>query len=120
MLFHGRLDDVGMTRVLGDSRISISVPSSDATSVALLESMACGLAVVASDLQANRHWIDAQWLVEARDATALADRLQALIADDAAAEQAGMHNAARIAQDGDRAVQMNRMHALYQQLLRTP
>ena len=120
VLFHGRLDDVGMTRVLADSRISISVPSSDATSVALLESMACGLAVVASDLQANRHWIDARWLVKARDATALANRLQALIADDAAAEQAGLHNAARIAQDGDRAVQMNRMHALYQQLLRTP
>ena len=118
--FHGRLDDAGMTRVLGESKISVSVPSSDATSVAMLESMACGLAVVASELQANRHWIDAEWLVAAGDATALAARLEALIANDAIAEQAGLQNAARIAQDGDRAVQMNRMHALYQQLLRTP
>lgn len=118
--FHGRLDDAGMTRVLGESKISVSVPSSDATSVAMLESMACGLAVVASELLANRHWIDAEWLVAAGDATALAARLEALIANDAIAEQAGLQNAARIAQDGDRAVQMNRMHALYQQLLSTP
>lgn len=118
--FHGRLDDAGMARVLGESKISVSVPSSDATSVALLESMACGLAVVASDLQANRHWIDPQWLVAAGDAAMLAARLEALIGNDALAEQAGLQNAARIARDGDRAVQMNRMHALYQQLLRAP
>ncbi|ODS54716.1 MAG: glycosyl transferase family 1 [Acidovorax sp. SCN 65-108] len=108
--FHGRLDDAGMTRVLGESKISVSVPSSDA----------CGLAVVASALQANQHWIAPQWLVTARDAPALADRLEALIHNDTIAEQAGLQNATRIAQDGDRAVQMNRMHALYQQLLRTP
>jgi glycosyltransferase involved in cell wall biosynthesis len=120
VLFHGRLDDEGMNRVLGESRISVSVPGSDATSVAMLESMACGLAVVASDLQANRHWIDPQWLVAAGNATALAARLEALIANDTLAEQAGLHNATRIAQDGDRTVQMNRMHALYQQLLRAP
>lgn len=120
VLFHGRLDDAGMTRVLAQSKVSISVPTSDATSVALLESMACGLAVVASNLQANQHWIDPQWLVTARDATALAARLEALLSNDPIAEQAGLQNATRIARDGDRAVQMNRMHALYQQLLRTP
>lgn len=113
---HGRLDDAGMARVLGECKISISVPSSDATSVAVLESMACGLAVVASDLQANRHWLESRWLVKATDAASLADRLHALVTDDAAAQQSGQHNAARIAADGDRAAQMARMQALYQQL----
>ncbi len=115
---HGRLDDAGMARILGDCKVSISVPGSDATSVALLESMACGLAVVASDLPANRQWLDPQWLVPAGDAAALADKLQTLVINDAMAQQAGEHNAARIAQDGDRAVQMDRMHMLYQQIAR--
>ena len=107
-----------MARILGDCKVSISVPGSDATSVALLESMACGLAVVASDLPANRQWLDPQWLVPAGDAAALADKLQTLVINDAMAQQAGEHNAARIAQDGDRAVQMDRMHMLYQQIAR--
>lgn len=37
--------------------VCVSVPSSDGTSVALLEAMASGCAVVASDLPANREWI---------------------------------------------------------------
>lgn len=116
VLLHGRLDDAGMAHVLGDCRISVSVPDSDATSVAVLESMACGLAVVASDLQANRHWLGAQWLVNAGDAAGLADTLRTLVTDDATARLVGERNAARIAKDGDRAIQMDRVHALYQRL----
>lgn len=115
--FHGRLDDAGMARVMASCKISISVPDSDATSVALLESMASGLAVVASQLDANRHWVEPQWLVPAGDAVALAERLEVLVTDDVAAQAAGERNAARMANDGDRAVQMDRMHALYQQQL---
>ena len=113
---HGRLDDAGMARILSQCKISVSVPASDATSVALLESMACGLAVVASDLPANQQWVTSPWLVPAGHAAALADKLQTLVADDALAQQAGERNAQRIAQDGSRAVQMDRMHVLYQQL----
>ena len=117
---HGRLDDAGMARVMKACKVSISVPSSDATSVALLESMACGLAVVASRLQANEHWLEPQWLVPSGDAQALADTLETLVTDDATAQSAGAHNAARIARNGDRAVQMDRMDALYQQLASAP
>ena len=113
---HGRLDDAGMARILGGCKISISVPSSDATSVALLEGMACALAVVASDLPANRQWVAAPWLVPAGNAAALTDKLEALVTHDALAQQAGAHNAALIAQHGSRTVQMDRVHALYQQL----
>jgi glycosyltransferase involved in cell wall biosynthesis len=116
IFFHGRLDDAGMARVLAEAKISISVPTSDATSVAMLESMASGLAVVASQLQSNAHWIDAQWLVPPHDAHALADLLERLAVSEGLAEQVGRQNAARIAKDGDRTLQMDRMHALYQQL----
>lgn len=115
--FHGRLDDAGMAAVLARCKISVSAPASDATSVAMLESMACGLAVVASDLPANRQWITPELLVPAGDAPALAQVLLRLASDDAQARQAGERNAERIALDGDRKAQMERMDRLYRELL---
>lgn len=116
--FHGRLDDAGMAAVLARCKISVTVPASDATSVAMLESMACGLAVVASDLDANRQWITPGLLVPAGDARALADVLQQLVQDDARMRQAGEQNAERIALDGDRKAQMDQIDRLYRQLLK--
>lgn len=116
--FHGRLDDAGMAAVLTRCKISVSVPASDATSVAMLESMACGLAVVASDLAANRQWIHHGLLVPAGDAQALSDVLQQLAQDDARMRQAGEENAERIALDGDRKAQMDHIDRLYRQLLK--
>jgi glycosyltransferase involved in cell wall biosynthesis len=116
--FHGRLDDAGMAAVLTRCKISVTVPASDATSVAMLESMACGLAVVASDLDANRQWITPGLLVPAGDARALADVLQQLAPDDARMCQAGEQNAERIALDGDRKAQMDQIDRLYRQLLK--
>ena len=106
-----------MAAVLARCKLSISVPESDATSVSVLESMACGLAVIASDLPANRDWLDARALVPTGDATALARVWGGLIDDEALAQQMGADNAEHIAQDGDRRVQMDAMDALYRQLL---
>lgn len=120
VVFHGRLDDAGMARVLAQCKISVSVPTSDATSVSVLESMACGLTVVASDLDANHAWLDASLLVPPRDAAALARCLEALAADDARMQCHGNENVQRIARDGDRAVQMDRMDRLYRERMGTP
>lgn len=120
VVFHGRLDDAGMARVLAQCKLSASVPTSDATSVSVLESMACGLAVVASDLDANRAWLDASLLVPPRDAAALARCLETLAADDARMQGHGQKNVQRIARDGDRAVQMDTMDRLYRERMGTP
>jgi glycosyltransferase involved in cell wall biosynthesis len=117
--FHGRVDDAGMLAALSRCKVSVSVPASDATSVALLESMACGLAVVASDLPANREWLRGadDLLVSAGDAAALARALQTLRKDDARAQQLGTINFERIERDGQRAAQMDAMAGLYRELL---
>lgn len=120
VVFHGRLDDAGMARVLAQCKVSVSVPTSDATSVSVLESMASGLTVVASDLGANRAWLDAGLLVPARDAAGLARCLEELARDDARLQRHGQENVQRIARDGDRAVQMDRMDRLYRERMGTP
>ncbi|MDP1901627.1 MAG: glycosyltransferase [Rubrivivax sp.] len=120
---HGRLADAGMAAVLARCKVSVSVPLSDATSVSVLESMACGLAVVASDLPANRHWLGSEpdlLLTGDSDATlarALADALERLWHDDARAQRVGQANHARMRAEGSREVQMDRMFAQYQRLL---
>ena len=118
--FVGRVGDQAMVDALQRSRVSVSVPSSDATSVSVLESMACGLPIIASDLPANRQWItpgQGGWLVPARDESAL---VQALITahDQAEVRQTmGQCNRERIERDASRRGQMDAMWRLYQGLL---
>lgn len=118
--FVGRVGDQAMVEALQRSRVSVSVPTSDATSVSVLESMACGLPIIASDLPANRQWItpgQGGWLVPARDEAAL---VQSLITahDQAEVRQSmGQCNRARIERDASRRGQMDAMWRLYQGLL---
>lgn len=113
--FHGRVGDAQMVDALQRSRVSLTVPASDATSVSLLESMACGLAIVASDLPANRQWVDAAGgcLVPAGDVNALVAALIALHDDPAALAAMGRHNRQRIEREASRRAQMDAMSALY-------
>jgi len=117
--FHGRVGDAEMVATLQACKVSVSVPTSDATSVSVLESMACGLPVLASDLPANRQWLggEAQVLVPAGDVSAIAQALEALCRDEAAALQRGERNLERMRRDGARSVQMDAMAAMYTRLL---
>ncbi|HWQ71183.1 MAG TPA: glycosyltransferase [Desulfitobacteriaceae bacterium] len=56
--FVGQLPHAKVQDYLNQSSISVSVPSSDATAVSLLETMACGSFPVVSDLPANREWVE--------------------------------------------------------------
>lgn len=55
--FTGRYNQEELGTMLKKSDIFLSIPSSDATSVSLLEAMGCGLYPVLCDLPANREWI---------------------------------------------------------------
>jgi glycosyltransferase involved in cell wall biosynthesis len=82
--FVGRIDHGELPLALGAADVYLTVPSLDATSVSLLEAMACGKAVVASDLPSNREWIvdgENGSIVPPRDVEALARGTLELLRD---------------------------------------
>lgn len=56
--FLGLYDDDILGKMLRENEVFISVPSSDATSVSLLEAMGCGLYPVLSNLPSNLEWVN--------------------------------------------------------------
>ena len=55
--FAGRVEHSSMPTYLNAADIYVSMSLTDATSVSLLEAMACGLPVVLSDIPDNRDWV---------------------------------------------------------------
>src|SRR4030095_4010822 len=118
--FAGRVGDAEMASTLQKSKVSISIPASDATSVSVLESMACGLPVIGSDLPANRQWLRADngLLIAEGNAEGVAAALESLWRDDVSAERIGVENHARMLESGARSVQMDTVAKHYESLLR--
>lgn len=76
--FLGRLDHEQFAVALQACDVFISVPSVDATAVSLLEAMACGCAIVVSQLASALEWVaqgSTGLTVPPRDAEALAEAL---------------------------------------------
>lgn len=100
-MIHGLISDLNLTDIvyapgrvpyelLPDyfclANLYVSSALSDGTSVSLLEAMACGLPVVVTNCPGNVEWVEPGkngWLVAPGDAIALADALNAALADPA-------------------------------------
>lgn len=102
------------------SEVVVSVPSSDGgTPVSVLEAMACGKAVVCSDLPVLRELIthgENGWLVPVREASALAEAINQLLANPDQAGDFGRRAYKVVAEKANFDVEMQRMEALYHQL----
>ncbi len=98
----------------------ISVPSSDSTPVSVLEAMACGVPVIATDLPALREWIQPGvngWLVPVRQTTPLRDTmLQVLKATDENV-RFREENIQMVRDRANQHVEMTKMEMFYQGLL---
>ena len=76
--FAGQVDYADLPAFYKCSDLYVSASHSDGSSVSLMEAMACGLPVVASDIAGNREWIQAGtngWLFEDGNAQALGNTL---------------------------------------------
>ena len=96
------------------AKIWVSIPESDATSISLLEAMACGCIPVVSDLPANREWIQSGLngiIVNDLESDFISDALKLNLAE------AINMNKNRIEKDGTKASNRIKFIQLYQTIL---
>jgi glycosyltransferase involved in cell wall biosynthesis len=117
----GRLDrweETADTYRLAD--VVASVPSSDGTPVSVLESMACGVPPVVSDLPSLREWItdgENGLLVPVGDVEALAEAIVYLLQNPQKRAEFRQQNLSLIQERANHQAEMAKMEALYYTLL---
>jgi glycosyltransferase involved in cell wall biosynthesis len=120
--FVGRIDHAELPEAIGAADVFVTVPSLDATAVSLLEAMACGRAIVASDLPSNREWIvhgESGFIVPPRDVDALAARTLDLLGDEGLRLRFGARCMETARQRAGYIENMSRVESLYKELART-
>jgi glycosyltransferase involved in cell wall biosynthesis len=117
--FSGQLSQEELQRAFVDAGVFVSVPSSDGTSVALLQAMACGAFPVVSDLPSQRELVDdgvSGLRVPVRDERALADAIVRALEDGQLRSEAAERNLAFVNEYGLLETNMARMEAWYYRL----
>jgi glycosyltransferase involved in cell wall biosynthesis len=108
----------GLAERLGSAAVYVSVPSSEGTSVTLLEAMAAGAYPVVSDLPGNREWVSGEGgtVVPVRQVGPLAEALAMALLDQGRRTAAAKHNWKVIEERGRWADNMGRMEKAYRDL----
>ena len=93
--FVGYLDRAGFRAALGHAHVFVSVPSSDGTSVALLQAMGAGAFPIVSDLPTQHEWVEDGvngFRVPAHRPDVLAERIGRALGDAELRRRAATHN----------------------------
>jgi glycosyltransferase involved in cell wall biosynthesis len=118
--FVGRIPHAELPHYLTAAQVYLTVPSVDATAVSLLEAMATGTAIVASDLPSAAEWIfprESGLLVPPRDLEALVAAIDTFLADPALRAACGRRAVEIVRAKADHAANMERCDALYRRLI---
>jgi glycosyltransferase involved in cell wall biosynthesis len=102
-----------------EAEVFVSVPSSDGTSVALLQAMAAGCFPIVSDLPTQREWIEDGvngFRVPLHRPEILAEAIKRALADDGLRRAAAARNRAIVGERGLNEHEMAKMEALYRRL----
>jgi glycosyltransferase involved in cell wall biosynthesis len=113
------LDYGDMPALFAAADVVVSVPESDGTPMSVLEALATGTPVIASDLPSLRPWVmegRTGLRVPVGDVGALAVALGRLVGDRALRERMAEEAARHAASEADQAVWMDRAVALYREV----
>lgn len=119
--FRGHRDPVEVFAALGRASLYVSTAKSDGASVSLMEAMAMGTIPIATDIPANRDWIDPGTnglLFPAGDDRALAEAILRSIRDDELRHRAAEANRAVISRRGDAAANLRTALEVYETVVR--
>jgi glycosyltransferase involved in cell wall biosynthesis len=108
-----------LAQLLGQAAVYVSVPSSDGTSVSLLEAMTAGAYPIVSDLAANREWVggDGGAVVPTREVAPLAQAIVEGLNDPTRRASAAERNLELMSRQGSWDVNMARMEDAYRSLV---
>ena len=101
------------------ARVTVSVPLSDATPMALLEAMACGSAPIVSGVPSLREWIvdgSNSFLVNPTDVSRVSTCIERLLSDPTLAAEFARKNLEIVQGRASQAENMGRMEAGYREL----
>jgi glycosyltransferase involved in cell wall biosynthesis len=117
--FLGFLDRAAFRDALTDAEVFVSVPSSDGTSVALLQAMAAGCFPIVANLPTQRELVEdgvSGYRVPLHQPDVLAQRIGAALANPELRRSAAMRNRELVELRGLNENEMLRMEALYRRL----
>jgi glycosyltransferase involved in cell wall biosynthesis len=109
----------GLADRLGKAAVYVSVPSSEGTSVTMLEAMAAGAYPIVTDLPANREWVTPQGgtLVPVGQVAPLAEAIVAALENPSRRASAATHNRKLVNERGLWDLNMARMEKAYRDLV---
>jgi glycosyltransferase involved in cell wall biosynthesis len=119
--FTGTVPRERLRELMRDAHVFVSVPSSDGTSVALLQAMSAGAFPIVADLPTQREWIEDGVngrRVPVHNPRALADAITAALGDAPLRHNAAEINRAIVSERGTNETQMLKMEAIYRSLAR--
>ncbi|MBA7571495.1 N-acetyl-alpha-D-glucosaminyl L-malate synthase [subsurface metagenome] len=79
IIFIGQVDHSTMPKLYSLSDVVVSIPTTDGTPVSVLEAMACGCNIVASDIPSLQEWIKDGWngyLVNVKDIEEISQKIK--------------------------------------------
>ncbi len=120
--FAGFIERNALCDAMTQAEVFVSVPSSDGTSVALLQAMAAGCFPIVSDLQTQRELIDdgvTGFRVPLHRPDLLAERIAQALANPDLRRSAAARNLAVVEQRGVNETEMAKMEALYGSVARS-
>ena len=108
-----------MVKYINISDIYVSTSLRDGSSSSLLESMACGLAVVASDIPGNMEWVEEGvngLIVKKKDPDSIACGINRLLKDDGLRRLISVNNMRKIEEKADFSKNFLKLEAVYRSL----